>query len=157
MADDQITQRIAAKALIINDKGQLLLLREASTYEEGTNIGRYHLPGGRINPGEPFLKGFAREIKEETGLEVEIGRPIYIGEWWPVIKGNKNQIVGMFFLCKALHQNVRLSEEHDDFQWITTDEAKKYDSMDPEDKVIQTYAEQVQANDKQRRRKLLLS
>jgi len=115
------------------------------------------LPGGRINPGEPFLDGLAREIKEESGLEVEVDQPLYVGEWWPVIKGNKNQIVGIFFLCTPLHQNVTLSEEHDDFQWITPGETNKYDIMDAEDAAIQTYAELLKASDKVRRRKLLLS
>src|SRR5476651_46059 len=115
--NQQIIQRIATKALIINDKGQMLFLREASTYEEGTNIGRYHLPGGRLNPGEAFLDGLKREVDEETGLQVEIGKPIYVGEWRPVIKGVQNQIVAIFFMCKPLTENVRLSQEHDDYKW----------------------------------------
>jgi len=155
--DQQITQRIAAKALIVNDKGQILVLREAETYEEGTNIGRYELPGGRINRGEPLLEGLVREVKEESGLEVEIGHVIYADEWWPVIKDDKNQIVGIFFLCKPLHQNIRLSNEHDDFQWINVNEAEKYDVTKAEARAIEAYSELVQANDKQRRRKLLLS
>lgn len=40
MADNPpIVQRIATKALIVNSKGQLLILREASTYKDGTNVG----------------------------------------------------------------------------------------------------------------------
>lgn len=73
--DQQIVQRIATKALIVNYKGQMLILREASTYEEGTNVGRYHMPGGRLNPGEAFLEGLKREVDEETGLQIEIGEP----------------------------------------------------------------------------------
>jgi 8-oxo-dGTP diphosphatase len=66
---DNITQRIACKAVIgIGDK--VLVLREASTYVEGTQTGRWHCPGGRINPGEPFVDGLKREIAEETGLTI---------------------------------------------------------------------------------------
>lgn len=47
MADtDNPVLRVAAKALIVNDDGQLLVLREADTYEEGTNIGRWSIPVG---------------------------------------------------------------------------------------------------------------
>lgn len=137
--DQQIVQRIATKALIVNDKGQILILREANTYEEGTNVGRYHLPGGRLNPGEAFTDGLKREVAEETGLEIEIGKPIYVGEWRPIIKGVQNQIVAIFFICKPLMSQVRLSEEHDDFQWVMPGDVSKFDIMSPEDKVFQEY------------------
>lgn len=137
--EQQINQRIAMKALIVDDEGKVLLLREADTYEEGTNIGRYGLPGGRINPGEPFMDGLNREIMEETGLTVTIGKPVYVGEWFPVIKGVQNHIVAVFMLCKASSAEVRLSEEHNDYQWASPAEAAKLNVMDPEDKVLGQY------------------
>lgn len=136
---NNIVQRIATKALVVNVKGEILILREASTYEEGTNVGRYHLPGGRLNPGEKFLDGLKREVDEEAGLKIEIGKPIYVGEWRPIIKGVQNQIVAIFFICKPLTDKVRLSEEHDDYKWVLPNEIKKYDVMSPEDKVIEEY------------------
>ena len=140
MPNDQlVVQRIATKALIVNDKGQILFLREASTYDEGTNIGQYHLPGGRLNLGEAFLDGLKREVDEETGLEIKIGKPIYVGEWRPVIKGVQNQIVAIFFICKPLTEHVRLSDEHDDFKWVLPNEIGKYEIMSPEDKVVEEY------------------
>jgi 8-oxo-dGTP diphosphatase len=135
--DSNIVQRIATKAVIFSDEGKVLILREANTYEEGTNPGRYHMPGGRLNPGEAFLDGLIREVDEETGLKIEIGKPIYVGEWRPVIKGVPNQIVGIFFKCKAITTNVRLSEEHDDFKWIRPEEIENYDIMGPENNVLQ--------------------
>jgi 8-oxo-dGTP diphosphatase len=137
--DQPITQRIATKALIVDDKGRLLILREASTYQEGTNVGRYHFPGGRLNPGEAFLDGLTREVDEETGLKIEIGKPIYVGEWRPIINGVQNQIIAIFFICKAITKKVRLSEEHDNFVWIHPEETKNYDLMSPEDKVVEQY------------------
>lgn len=130
-----VNQRIACKAVIARD-GKVLLLREAATYEEGTNLGKYHAPGGRINPGEPFLDGLRREVMEETGLEVEVGEPIYVGEWFPVIKGVQNQIVAVFFSCTPLTDGIRLSEEHDDYKWVTLEESKQLQVVDPEDKVL---------------------
>jgi 8-oxo-dGTP diphosphatase len=140
MSDNQqIVQRIATKALIVNDKGQMLILREASTYEEGTNVGRYQLPGGRLEPGEAFLDGLQREVDEETGLQIDIGKPIYVGEWRPVIKGVQNQIIAIFFICKPLTKNIRLSKEHDDYKWVLASEVSNYDIMSPENKVIEEY------------------
>ena len=74
LKDNNIVQRIATKALIINEKSEILILREASSYEEGVRGGRYQLPGGRLNPGEAFLDGLKREVNEETGLKIDIGK-----------------------------------------------------------------------------------
>jgi 8-oxo-dGTP diphosphatase len=137
--DSPILQRVAAKALIVNDQGQLLILREAKTYEEGTNHGRYHLPGGRVEPGEPFFAGLHREIMEETGLKVEVERPVYVDEWFPMIRGVKNHIVAMFFACKALTGEVKLSLEHDDFRWVYPGDITQYDVMDPEPAAIKAW------------------
>jgi 8-oxo-dGTP diphosphatase len=127
--------------VIVNDKGQVLIVREADTYEEGTGHGRYHLPGGRLQPGESFIDGLHREIKEETNLEIEPERPIYVGEWRPVVKGVPRQIIATFTLCKPKTYNVRLSEEHDKFVWLNPADRKKYDIMDPDWEVIDTFAE----------------
>jgi 8-oxo-dGTP diphosphatase len=141
MADNQtIVQRIAFKAVITNDKNEVLLLREASTYEEGTNIGKYHLPGGRLEPGEAWQDGLKREVAEESGLEVEIIKPLFVGEWRPVIKGVQNQIVALFMVCKATQtSSVKLSEEHDDYKWVGADAWHNLNVMSPEDEVLTTF------------------
>lgn len=135
-----ITQRIACKAVIVKDD-KVLILREASTYTDGTNTGRWHFPGGRINPGEPFLDGLKREIAEETGLQITSAEPYYVGEWFPVIKGQQNQIVAIFFACAttAGADDVRLSEEHDAYQWVTAAEAIAIDMVPPDHDVLAQY------------------
>lgn len=137
----EMVQRIAMKGIIVKD-GKVLILREAATYGDGTQVGRYHVPGGRIEIGEKFEDALRREIMEETGLEVDIIMPIYVGEWRPVIKGVPNQIVATFFVCKPkITKDVVLSTEHDDYQWIDPAKMADYDLMDPEDEVIAKYEE----------------
>jgi len=138
-----IQQRIACKAVVVDNDGRVLVLREASTYEEGTNSGRWHCPGGRIHPGEPFIEGLKREVAEETGLEIATHEPFYVGEWFPMIKGVQNQIIAIFFACTlasdAKGDVVRLSEEHDASRWVTAAEAAALDMMPPEHDVIADY------------------
>jgi 8-oxo-dGTP pyrophosphatase MutT (NUDIX family) len=126
---EPIVQRVAAKAVIVNSAGKILILREASTNDEGTVHGTYVLPGGRINPGEPFFEGLKREIQEETGLDVQAKVPVYLGEWFPNIKGVPNHIVSMFILCEPSNESVTLNEEHDDYQWIDASQVGDYDMM----------------------------
>lgn len=125
MADS--TLRVAAKAVIVNSEGRVLILREADTYAEGTNTGKYHVPGGRLETGEAFFDALAREIREETGLEgVEVGDAIHVAEWRPVINGAEQQIVGVFIQCKYSGGDVQLSDEHDEAVWLNPDERDKF-------------------------------
>ena len=131
-------QRIAAKAFIVK-KGKVLILRESTKYSEGTNAGRWDFPGGRLKPGENFIEALRRETKEECGLEVEVGKPIYVGEWRPTIKGAPTQIIGIFFLCAPETKEIKLSEDHSEFKWVPLDEYKSYDQVAPNDEVFEVY------------------
>jgi 8-oxo-dGTP diphosphatase len=137
-----IVQRVAMKAVIVRD-GKVLILREAGTYDEGTQGGRYHLPGGRVDPGEYFEDALGREVRGETELDIDIQYPLYMGEWRPVIKGVPHQIIATYVVCTPTPAagTVVLSDEHDDYQWIDPSEHHKFDLMAPEDKVIQRYAD----------------
>lgn len=107
---------VATKAFIERD-GKILILREAGKYQDGTNIGSYDVPGGRLTPGENWRDSLAREVKEETGLDVTIGAPFFVGEWRPTPRGEEWQVVGIFFRCQATGE-VILSQDHDNFEWI---------------------------------------
>lgn len=131
--------RVAAKAVIVNDAGKVLIVREASSYGEGTQIGRYMLPGGRLDIGESYENGLRREAREETGLDVEPFYPIYVGEWIADIKGKKHQIIAIFSVCRAKTIRVKLSNEHDSFEWIDPKERHKYDIMETDQKVLDAY------------------
>lgn len=92
--------------------------------------------GGRIDDDEKFYDGLMREVKEETGLAVEVIEPVYIGEWWPVIREVPNHIVAMFVACRAVTENVVLSKEHDDYAWVDADSLPEYAVMSPDDEPI---------------------
>lgn len=132
---------IATKAFIVH-KGKVLLLRESGSYVDGTNAGRYDVPGGRLKPGERFDEALKREVKEETGLDVTVGRPIAVNEWRPEVRGEAWQIVGVFFECETSSDSVQLSEDHDDFIWIDPAEHASHPMIDNLRTVFASYAAQ---------------
>lgn len=132
---------VAAKAIIVNDKGEVLIVRESADHASNDKAGRYGLPGGRLEPGEVFFETLMREVYEETGLKVTIGRPLLVGEWRPTINGVPHQIVGMFMACRAPSgAAVKLSEEHDDYQWISPGGRAAFDIVEPDWMAIDAFA-----------------
>ncbi len=69
--------QVGVKVLLKNDEGKYLLIRRnPKKYPE---VGpKWDIVGGRINPGSPLLENLAREVREETGLELA-GTPKIIG------------------------------------------------------------------------------
>lgn len=57
----------AVAALIVNERGELLLTRRALEPQKGL----LDLPGGFVDPGERVEEALLREIKEELNLEVD--------------------------------------------------------------------------------------
>lgn len=59
--------KAAASAVVL--RGDHVLLAQRG---KGANAGAWSLPGGHIEPGETARAAAVREVREETGLEVDI-------------------------------------------------------------------------------------
>ena len=60
---------IGVGAVILNQQGEIVLIRRGKEPRRG----EWSIPGGRLEWGETLHDGLVREVREETGLIVEIG------------------------------------------------------------------------------------
>lgn len=67
--------QVAVGALVVNEGSLLLVQRSADPGK-----GLWALPGGRVEANETLPAAAKREVKEETGLEVEIGDVAWVGD-----------------------------------------------------------------------------
>lgn len=129
----------ALRAFIVH-KDKVLILRESSEYES-SNQGKYDLPGGKIKPGEPFGQALKREVKEEAGIDIRLGKPFSISEWKPMVNSVRYHIVATFIECFADSDDVRLGKDHDDFKWIEPEDYKNFDILEPQIPAFEDYIE----------------
>lgn len=99
----------AAVARIQDESGRILLLRRG----DGENL--WGFPGGAIEPGESVEEAVRREVREETGLEVDpvslIGvysDPAYIFRY---PNGDQVQPVSVLFDCRVLGGRLEPGQE----------------------------------------------
>ena len=103
------THLVSVAALVTNDEGKILLVNSPWR--------GWEYPGGLIEPGETFQQALHREIREESGVEVEITG--FVG----ICKNVEKDIVNIDFTCRYVGGKLTTSDESTEVIWATPEEA----------------------------------
>lgn len=105
---------VAAVAAVIVRGGRALAMRRAAHKEAGAGL--WETVSGRVEPDEDPRAAIAREIAEETGLEVAIeARPI---DAYTARRGARPMMV-VVYRARWVAGEVARSAEHDAHAWWT--------------------------------------
>jgi len=88
--------------------------------------GRWELPGGHIDFGEDIVSGLQREIREEFGMDLEVGEPFAVFTYMNDVK--KTHSIEVIYLAKFTSdiKKIQLNlEDHSEYGWFTEKEAHK--------------------------------
>lgn len=113
MTDVPLRATVSLRGVLFVDGGDLLVVRR-------TSDGGWELPGGRLGAREDVREGLRREIREETGLTVEVDRPVHAISWR---NDDDDGRFGAYYLCRAPDREVRLSDEHEAHDWVDPETA----------------------------------
>lgn len=113
-----IPRKVIGVAVIWNDAGQILIDRRKP---EGLLGGLWEFPGGKVEPGETIEACIQREIKEELGIDIEVGDRLIVVE----------HTYSHFHVSLNVHHCRYLSGEPqpiecDEVRWVTLDDIDQF-------------------------------
>ncbi|HUC87671.1 MAG TPA: NUDIX domain-containing protein [Candidatus Binatia bacterium] len=105
---------VYAKAILLGEPGQLLLLRRSQT--DPKRPGEWDFAGGKVEEGEEITQGVVREIFEEAGLKLNTSavRLVYAA----TVDYEETSVTRLLFVGQAPASEIKLSYEHDKYQWV---------------------------------------
>ena len=106
--------KVIVGGVILKD-GKILLVQE----KKGKSYLKWNLPAGHLNPNESIIQGAIREIKEETGCDVELTGIATIANRLL----EDNIFIEIIFTTKLLNESIKInSDEIMDVKWWNIEE-----------------------------------
>jgi 8-oxo-dGTP diphosphatase len=107
---------VGVGAVIWNDRGEIVLIRRG----QEPRLGEWSIPGGRLEWGESVREAIIREVREETGLEIEIAGLIDVVD--SVTRNEAGEIVRHYvlidFLVRPIGGALRAGSDAAEAHWV---------------------------------------
>ena len=110
---------VGVGAVIVRE-GLVLIVRRANPPLQG----EWSIPGGALDLGEKLRDGVAREVREETGLEVEVGPVLDVFDSiFPDAEGRTQyHYVLVDYLCRPLSGTAIAASDATELRWAKPDD-----------------------------------
>ena len=106
-----------------DNKILLLKIRSKSVHDAE----KWEIPGGKVKKEEFFDQALKREFMEETGLKINID-DLYnvVQNNYTACKTNEEiKSIQLIMKVSSSTDEVKISEEHDDYKWFSYEELKE--------------------------------
>lgn len=102
-----------AAAIIMDEKGRLLLVRKRGTLF-------FMQPGGKIEPGEDARSALIRELSEELNLELTLEELIPVGEFTDIAANEPGHLLhACMFSTGICTQEIQPAAEIEEILWLS--------------------------------------
>lgn len=104
-------QQVVVSGLLLQNGKALLIQR---SQREAFLPGYFELPGGKVDSPEDPMEALKREFWEETGLRVDVGKPIRTFSY----QNKEKHYIEIIYQVHSVDTEILLSEDHSDFVWV---------------------------------------
>ena len=126
MAATEATISVGVGAVVTDDDGRILLVKHVPMRGDFWG-GQWMVPGGGLEVGETLEKGVAREVEEETNLQVEVLR--HVSTLDRIVKEGdevKIHVVYVDFLVRPVGGELRPGSDVGTARWFSRDEIEAH-------------------------------
>jgi nucleoside triphosphatase len=139
MSLPQLYPEATVGALVVNVRGDVLIVRSSKWNDKFT------VPGGHIELGERAEDAIKREVREETGLDVEPVKLLLVQQAiYPKDYHKREHFVFMDYVCKTRNSEVKLDgRELQEYVWVKPEDALKLDMEEYTRSFVAKYLEEL--------------
>ncbi len=132
---------VAVGAVIWNEAREVLLIRRVHSPREG----EWSIPGGKVEWGETLRAALAREVREETGLEIEIFNLIDAVDF--IADGARGGVAKHYvlidFTARWISGEPRAASDTKDARWVSYADLDRYELWGETRRIIAQSARQM--------------
>jgi len=115
---------IPAVGAVIVEDGRVLLVRRG----EEPSKGKWSVPGGRVEWGETLIEAVKREVREETGLEIEVGEVAGVFDVIDMVGEEiRFHYVIVDYFARRIGGMLAAASDADEARWVPISELPAYD------------------------------